>query len=451
MIKFLIGSQRYILSKSIKYQNRYIHKLSRFWATVKNLLQNHYKLSENKISCVGLTFSGYSVIRRNMSQTTIQDNKLPKIEIREVKTKKDLRTFIHLPAEIHRNHANWVPPIYLDDWEFFNPEKNKSFESCDTVILLAYRGKKAVGRIMGIIHRKYNEKHQENNARFAFFETWNDEQVARSLIGAIEVWAKDKGTDRLIGPLAFSDKDPQGFLIEGFDEPAVIASNCNFPYQSELVEKNGYSKEVDLVVYQIKVPNEIPEFYQKIYERAVNQNKGLRVLEFTSRRKVKPYIHRVLNLLNQTFTDIFGFTPFTESEMDDFANRYLFLINPRFIKVVLNDKDEVVAFIVGMSHIGEGIQKSKGYLFPFGIFKIFASARKSKQLNLLLGGINPIYRGKGLDVMMGVKMIASAHDQGKTVIDSHLELESNTKVRAEMEKMGGKVYKRFRIFGKDLK
>ena len=385
-----------------------------------------------------------------MEHTTVQNEKLQDIEIREVKTKKDLRQFIHLPANVHKNHVNWVPPIYMDDWEFFNPKKNKSFDSCDTILLLAFRSKEVVGRIMGIIHHKYNERHNENRARFAFFETWNDDEVATSLIQSVENWARDKGMDRLVGPLAFSDKDPQGFLIDGFDEPAVIASNCNFPYQSELLEKNAYAKEVDLVVYQIKIPNPIPEFYLKIQERAIRQNQGLHLLEFTSRTKVKPYIHPVLRLLNTTFTEIFGFIPFTEIEMDDFANRYLFLINPRFIKIVVNGQNEVVAFVIGMSHIGEGIQKAKGYLFPFGIFHIFASARKTKQLNLLLGGIDPAYRGKGLDVMMGVKMLESASKQGKTVIDSHLELEYNTKVRAEMEKMGGVVYKRFRVFGKDL-
>ena len=314
--------------------------------------------------------------------------------IQEVKSKKELRQFIHLPAKIHQDHSNWVPPIYMDDWEFFNPKKNKSFESCDTILLLAYRDTKVVGRIMGIIHRKYNEKHNEKSARFAFFETWNDQEVADTLIQSIENWASEKGMIRLVGPLAFSDKDPQGFLIEGFNEPAVIASNCNFPYQVELLEHNSYTKEVDLVVYQIKIPKTIPEFYQKIYERAKTLNHGLHVLEFESRRKVKPYIHPVLRLLNETFTEIFGFIPFTEAEMDDFANRYLFLINPRFIKIVVNDRNEVAAFVIGMSHIGEGIQKTKGYLLPFGIFRIFASARRSKQLNLLLGGIDPAYRGK---------------------------------------------------------
>ncbi|MFY9151371.1 MAG: hypothetical protein WAO52_05115 [Prolixibacteraceae bacterium] len=372
------------------------------------------------------------------------------IHVQEVKTKSELKKFIHLPAEIHRNHFNWVPPIYMDEWEFFNPKKNKSFDSCDTILYLAFRDQKVVGRIMGIIHWKYNEKHQENHARFAFFETWNDDEVATELLHSVEKWAREKGMVRLVGPLAFSDKDPQGFLIDGFNEPAVIASNCNFPYQVDLLEKNNFTKEVDLVVYQIKIPNPIPEFYQKIYERASLMNHGLRVLEFTSRRKVKPYIHPVLQLLNETFTEIFGFIPFSENEMDDFANRYLFLINPRFIKVIINQENKIIAFVIGMSHIGDGIQKAKGHLFPFGIFKIFSAGKKSQQLNLLLGGIDPAYRGKGLDVLMGVKMLNSAIALGKTTIDSHLELENNTKVRAEMEKLGGRVYKRFRVFRKEL-
>ena len=192
-----------------------------------------------------------------MEKMADQKNEFQNIVIREVQNKKDLRKFIHLPAAIHKDHANWVPPIYLDDWEFFNPKKNKSFDSCDTILLLAYKKNKAAGRIMGIIHHKYNEKHDEKRARFAFFETWNDEEVASALIHFVENWALEKGMERLVGPLAFSDKDPQGFLIDGFDEPSVIASNCNFPYQVELVEKNAYSKEVDLVVYQIKIPNPI--------------------------------------------------------------------------------------------------------------------------------------------------------------------------------------------------
>jgi ribosomal protein S18 acetylase RimI-like enzyme len=136
--------------------------------------------------------------------------------------------------------------------------------------------------------------------------------------------------------------------------------------------------------------------------------------------------------------------------MDDFANRYLYLINPRFIKIFVDKNDRVVSFLVAMSDISEGIKKSKGYLLPWGFIPILTAGRKSKQLNLLLGGIDPEFQGRGLDVMMGIKLIESAKRAGKVVIDSHLELEYNYKVRAEMEKMGGEVYKRYRIYQKTL-
>jgi hypothetical protein len=372
------------------------------------------------------------------------------VDVKPVLNHKDLKTFIHLPAQIHKKHKNWVPPIYMDEWEFFNPKKNKAFGHCDTILALAWKNGRAVGRIMGVISHNYNREHNENHGRFAFPETWNDPEVYHALIEYISVWAKEKGMTKLVGPLAFSDKDPQGYLIDGFDEPVSIASNCNFPYMVDLIVKEGFEKKFDLVVYKIPVPDELPEFYNKIAQRFKQNNGHLQVLEFTYRRKIKPWVRPVLTLLNQTFTDIYGFTPFTEKEMDDFANRYLFLINPRFVKIIVNEKNEVISFIIAMSDISKGIQKSKGYLIPFGIFQILSSGKKSNQLNLLLGGIDPRYQGRGLDVMMGIKMLESARAAGKTTIDTHLELEYNTKVRAEMEKMGGVVYKKFRIYQKDL-
>ncbi len=372
------------------------------------------------------------------------------IIIKPVTTRKELKAFIFLPAEIHRDHKNWVPPIYMDDRVFFNPAKNRSFDHCDTVLALAWKNGKVVGRIMGLIHRIYNEQHNENHGRFAFMETWNDQEVFHALIDFVANWAKEKGMVKLVGPLAFSDKDPQGFLIEGYDQPVSIASNCNFPYMVDLTENEGFEKKYDLVVYKIAVPDELPEFYKKIAERFERNNGHLKMLEFTSRRKLKPMVRPVLTLLNETFTDIYGFIPFSDKEMDDFANRYLFLINPRFVKIIVNENNEVISFIIGMGDISEGLKKSKGFLIPFGIIQVLQSAKKSKQMNLLLGGIDPRYQGRGLDVMMGIKMLKSAKAAGKTTIDTHLELEYNVKVRAEMEKMGGMVYKKFRIYEKDI-
>ncbi|HNU76736.1 MAG TPA: hypothetical protein PLP79_10380 [Prolixibacteraceae bacterium] len=372
------------------------------------------------------------------------------IEVRPVSTPSDYRQFIYLPEKIHRDHANWVHPIFLDDLDYFNAKKNKSFSYCDTVLFLAFRNGEAVGRIMGIIHHPYNAQNGEKHARFSWMECYEDPEVYAALMGAVESWARERGMTHIVGPLGFSDKDPQGFLIEGYDEPVVLASNCNFPYLVSLTEAYGFAPRTNLVVYKVPVPEVLPPIIAKIEERHRRNESGLRVVEFTSRRKVRPYIHPVLKLVNMTFTEIYGFWPYREDEMDDFANRFLYLINPRYIKAVVNREEEVVAFIVGMSDMSEGIRKARGRLLPFGWIHLVLAARRTRQLNLLLGAIHPNYQGRGLDMLMGAKILESAKQTGKTTMDSHLELEHNTKVRAEMERMGGKVYKRFRIYIKRL-
>ena len=328
--------------------------------------------------------------------------------------------------------------------------KNKSFSYADTILLLAYKNARPAGRIMGIINKRYNESHGELNARFSFLECWDDPEVATALLQAVEAWAGKKGMVKLVGPLGFSDKDPQGLLVEGFDEPIVIATNCNYPYLPEFVENNGFRKEIDLVVYKLDIPQQVPDIYQQVHDRVLSKN-NLVIREFKNKKELKPAIRPVLSLMNETFQDIYGYDKMTGKEMDEFAARYIPLLDPDFIKVVENNLKEPVAFLIGMPDISDGIRKSRGYLLPIGIFHILRSAKKTKQLNLLLGGIREDHRNHGLDAVMGTRMIESARKAGLEYVDSHLELETNRKVRAEMERMGGKVYKRYRIFQKPIR
>ncbi|MFQ6084176.1 MAG: hypothetical protein ACE5WD_12590 [Candidatus Aminicenantia bacterium] len=372
------------------------------------------------------------------------------IQIREVRNRKDLKKFIFLPEKIHANHKNWVPPIYIDEWKHFNPKKNKAFSYCETILLLAFRGKENVGRIMGVINSRYNEFKKEKTARFSCLETWEDKEIVHALLSHVEDWARKKGMTKIVGPYGFSDQDPEGFLIEGFEHRATIATYYNFEWMLRLVEEEGYTKDVDYFVYKLDVPKEIPEFYKKVYERAQRRGK-FEVVEFLKRKELKAWVKPVLELMNECYSksDIYGYTPLDEKEMDDLAKRYLPIIDPRFVKAVKKD-DEVVAFIIGIPDMTEGIQKAKGHLLPFGWLKILRAAKKTKQLDLLLGAIKEKYRGMGLDVLMGVKMIISAHEAGLEIIDTHHEMETNVKIRAEMEKMGGKIYKRFRVYQKKL-
>ena len=372
------------------------------------------------------------------------------MRITEVRTKKELRTFIHLPASIHRNHKNWVPPIYMDEWVFFNPKKNKAFSHSDTILFLAHQGEEVVGRIMGIINHQYNEAENLKELRFFCLETFENFEIADKLIKAVEEWGKKKGMTKYVGPLGFSDKDPQGLMVEGFQYSPVIATNFNFEYLVDYVEKAGFNKKVDLVVYKLEVPKEVPEFYTKIYDRAWRNNSHLRVVKFRNKLQLKPYIKPVFQLVNETFQDIYAFTPLTDEEMNELAGRYLPVLDPRFVKVIEKEKKEVVGFILAMPDISDGIRKCKGYVLPFGIFQILRAQKKTKQLDLLLGAIRQDYRNTGLNTILGIEIMRACQKAGMELIDSHLELETNTKMRAENEKLGGTVYKRYRIYQKDL-
>ena len=373
------------------------------------------------------------------------------LEIREVQSPSDLKVFIKLPAKIHAHHANWVPPIYMDDFGFFNPKKNRSFAFCDHIRLLAYKDGEVAGRIMGLINHRYNEKKGENNARFSYLETYNDQAVAHALLSRVEEWARSRSCERIVGPLGFSDKEPMGYMIEGFENPIPLASVANLAYQVTLLENEGYTTEVNMVGYKLEIPSEIPDIWLRIMPRISEKLESeFTLIEFTSRWKLRKYIRPVLHLTNRAFDQIYGSMPYEEKEMDDFANRFIWLLNPRFIKVIVNLEGEIVAYVVSMSDISNGIRRAKGKLLPFGLFHIIRSARKSKQLTMLLGAIDESYRGRGLDVFMGLKLLDSAHKAGKTVMDSHLVLESNGPMRAEYERLGGVVYKRYRIFQKIL-
>jgi hypothetical protein len=378
-------------------------------------------------------------------------NELPamRIQLRKVESKSSLKEYIYLCKKIYKKEARWVPPFYMDEWAFHDPAKNKIIQHCDTIKYVAYMNNEPIGRIMGIIHHPYNKTHRENTARFFNFDCINDQEVANALITQIENWAVDNSMNKLIGPFGFSDKDPQGLQIEGFNLLPVIATPANPSYLPHLVENEGYSKEIDCVSYQMKIPRDIPELYQLVIDR-IQKNNHLRLIEFSSKRQLKPFILPVLKLVNESYVDLFGFASMSEEEMKKLADQYLPVLDPEFVKVIVNPYNEVVAFVVAMPDMSAGIQKSKGKLLPFGFIYVLSAMKKSRQLNLMLGAIRNDFRGLGLSAILGKAIIQSANKRNMEVMDSHLILENNWPMRGECEKLNGEVRKRFRIFSKQL-
>ncbi len=370
------------------------------------------------------------------------------LQIQEVIYKSDLKDFIYLPAQLHKNHRNWVPPIYSDEWNYYNKKKNHGFEYCDTAIILARIDGKPAGRIMGIINHRHNDATGDKVARFSFFESINDPEVSGKLLRYVEDWSRLKGMNKIIGPFGMYYHDPIGFMTDGFDERPSTTANYNFEYIVSLLEAADYSCEADLVVYKIPIPEVIPRVYQQVREKIERTNK-LQLIDFSSKNELRKYIYPVLSLMNESFREIYGYSELDKEEMKVLAGHFLPLLDPQHVTVVKLG-DEIAGFTIAIPSLNEGIISAKGRLFPFGFIKILKAAKRTKQLDLLIGGIKEKYRGMGIDVLISTHIIETARKAGFTTIDSHLELESNWKIRAEMEHMGGKIVKKYRIFRKPL-
>jgi len=371
------------------------------------------------------------------------------IDIRQVQSRKDLKKFIFLPEKLHKDHKNWLPPIYIDEWKYFNPKKNREFIFCETILYLAYKNGRPAGRIMGIINNKYNKYRGIRQARFGYFECINDPELAGRLLQSIETWGREQGMEHIIGPYGFSDKDPQGFLVEGYEHIPIPVSACNFPYMNKLVEAAGYKKEIDCLVYKYDLSNDLPEIYGRVFNR-VKQSGNFQFHEFTTKKEMNPFVMPVLSLMNDAYGDIYGFAPLDEKEMKDLASRYMPILNPHFVKAI-SHKEELVGFLVGLPNLSKGIQRSRGRLFPFGLVKIIIDSKKTSQVDLMLVGIKEAFRGRGLDVILAMKLVESARKLGYKNIEVHLMLETNKRVLGEMNKAGAKPHKRFRVYRKGLR
>ncbi|NLI97977.1 hypothetical protein GX441_04875 [bacterium] len=371
------------------------------------------------------------------------------VEIREVKSSREKKQFIYLPEKLYeKRYPQWVHPIYASEEEFFDEKKNGAWKYSDAVLFLASKDGELCGRIMGIVNHKVNKFRKENSARFGFFDSIDDLSVSSALFGAVEEWARNKGCDRIVGPLGFTDLDPEGMLIEGQENRATITTWWHPPYTPRLVENSGYKKEIDWFTYKVDLTKPLPEVYEKIAKRVLERT-SYKLLDIRKRNDLKPFIRPVFELLNEAYQHLYGFSPLDPEEIDKIAADYLPLLDTRFVKLITLD-GKLVAFSIGLPDMTEGIQKARGRLFPFGIFKILSASKRTKQLDMMLGAIKEEHRGKGLDVLMAVDIYTKARAAGMTYSDSHHELETNTVMRGEMEKLGGVIYKRHRIFYKEL-
>ena len=371
------------------------------------------------------------------------------LSIIRVEHPSELHTFIRLPAHLPGRRANYVPPLWADEEEFHSPAKNASLRACHYERWLAIADGAVVGRLMGIVHPAYNALHGERTARFYQLAAIDRYDVVSALLSQAETWASAQGMDRIIGPFGLSDKDPQGLQVKGFEYLPVLATPSDPAYLPPLVEACGYTKHADALVYQMDIPMELPATYQRLSQRVMAHG-GLRLLHLRSKRDLKPWILPVLRLVNETYVDLLGFMPMSEEEMQELAAKYMPVLDPRLVKLIVDADDKPAAFVLAMPDMSAGLQRAKGRLFPLGWWHILRAMRNTKQLDLFLGAVRPDHQGKGLTTVLATSLFQEARSRGLTLLDSHLVLESNRLMRAELERLGALVRKRYRVYEKAL-
>ncbi len=374
------------------------------------------------------------------------------IEIKEVMNKKDVKTFVKIPFKIFEGNKYWVPPLIMDEIETFDRKKNPALENSEIRMFIAYKNNEPVGRICAINNKVANKKYNTKNLRFGWFDTIDDYEVAKALFEKTEEWARELGMETITGPHGFTDLDPEGMLIEGFDQLPTIAVYYNHPYYPEFTEKYGFEKEIDYIEFKTPVPHEtgIPEKLLRIAEK-VKERSNLRVLKFRNKKHLMQRAGEIFHLLDESFEEIYGSVPLTEKQVNFYVKQYFPFVDVDFIKVVVNEKDEIVGFMITVPSLSKAFQKAKGRLFPFGWYAILKALKNHEILDFYLAGVKPSYRGQGVDLLMVIDIVKTALEKGFQYAESNPELENNKKIHAQWKYFNPKQHKRRRIFKKTLK
>lgn len=374
------------------------------------------------------------------------------LEIRELHTKCELRKFIQFANDLYTDCPYYCPPLLFDEMNCFEPDKNPALEVCEYQLWMAYRDKKPVGRVAGIINRKANEKWGYKHVRFGWFDFIDDLEVSKALLDTVVAWGKERGMDALNGPVGFTDFDHEGLLLEGYEYLAPMASLYNYPYYVRHVEAYGLTKEADWVELQVYPPQGCPERLNRIAE-IVKQRSHVRVDKVkNSRELVRKYGIEYMDVIDEAYQKLYNFQPMTDKQKNYYKNMYFPILNFDFVTIVVNEKDEIVGVGLGMPDISNALRKCGGRLFPFGWYHILKAlkAKKMEVFNLLLIAVRPDYQGTGVNALFFQDQIPRMNKYGIKILETTSILETNTKNIANFTQFDHKQHKRRRAYIKNI-
>lgn len=367
------------------------------------------------------------------------------IIIKEVISKKDLKKFVLFPVELYKNNPYYVPPIIIDEMSMFNKKKNPAYEFCETRLFLAYKDNKIVGRVAGLINHAYIKKVNKPVMRFTRFDVIDDIEVSKALIEEVKLWAKERNLKYLMGPIGFTDIDIQGMLVEGFNELNMTITIYNHDYYNKHLELLGFEKDADWVEYQVKLPEQLDSRIERISE-AVKSRYGFKKVEIKKRKELYNYAYEAFKLVNEAYEKLYGTVFLTDKVIDKAVKEYVPLISLDYTIFITNKEDEIVGFGLSLPSYAEALKKSRGRLFPFGLFRILKALKKNPILELYLVAVKPEYQNKGVISLILVESINAAIKNNVEYAETGPELELNQSVQDLWKSFETRQHKRRRCY-----
>jgi hypothetical protein len=374
------------------------------------------------------------------------------VEIVPVKTKSQWHDFHHLPYAIYRDDPNWVAPLLLERTFHFQPAHNPYFKHAHAAFFLAYRDGKPVGRITAQVDALVQERYP-GTGHFGFIEAIDDPAVFAALFKAAEDWLRAEGMKHVAGPISFSLWDQPGLLVKGFDTPPSVMMNHHRPYYEGRITANGYQQAEDLIAYHYG--SDAPmEMMNKLVERGLKNGVTIRNIRM-DKAHFESEVALLLDIINDAWSDNWGFVPMTKAEIDDLAGILKVLLRPGDVAIA-EYQGKAQAFAAIFPNLNEAIRDMNGHLFPFNWIKLLwrLKVTRTKTARMPMMGVRKEMQNSSLGAALALAVIRSTRNFNVEhgVGDAELSwiLERNVRVRHVIEMVGGVPYKTYRIYEKPL-
>ncbi|MBR2771241.1 MAG: N-acetyltransferase [Bacteroidales bacterium] len=380
---------------------------------------------------------------------------MPTVEIKKVSSRRDLKKFVEFHYDLYKGNKYDAPNLFSDDMNTLDEQKNAAFEFCEAEYYIAYKDGKVAGRVAAIINHHANEKWQRKSVRFGWIDFIDDTEVSEALMKAVEDYGRKKGMTEVIGPLGFTDMDPEGMLTYGFEELGTMATLYNYPYYPKHIERlGGYVKDNDYVEYKVYVPDKIPEKMVKISEMIMKRY-NLHVRTTTKKEVFEEGMgQKIFDVINETFGHLYGYSTLSENQIKQYVDMYFPMIDLDLVPIIEDwstEEHKVVGVGITLPSLTLALQKCwRGRLYPFGWWHILRALKMHKApcADLLLIGVLPEYRKKGANALLFYHLIPFYQKYGFAWGETHVEMETNDKVQSQWMYFEHEQHKRRRCYKK---